>query len=149
MHSASFDLLGPSNVFLYFSFWQTWSYSHALCHDGTVPCFSFKQLLFCNLSIYISFTAILCFLFIGFSVRWSLFLIPSDFKEGKESMGFQAPWRSERERGHKPLQFISHEKSRKTSERFRTQPVTSAEHQETHRYCMGYTEERWTMVTII
>ncbi|XP_078794703.1 supervillin a isoform X30 [Oryzias latipes] len=59
----------------------------------------------------------------------------SDFKQDKESMGFQAPWRTERERGHKPLQFIS--LGEKTSERFRMQPITSAERQEPHRSCVS------------
>ncbi|XP_078794688.1 supervillin a isoform X8 [Oryzias latipes] len=58
-----------------------------------------------------------------------------DFKQDKESMGFQAPWRTERERGHKPLQFIS--LGEKTSERFRMQPITSAERQEPHRSCVS------------
>lgn len=48
-------------------------------------------------------------------------------------MGYKAPWRGERQR--KPRQYICHGESRKTSERFRTQPVTFAEHQETDRYC--------------
>uniref|UniRef100_A0A3P9KIL3 Supervillin a n=1 Tax=Oryzias latipes TaxID=8090 RepID=A0A3P9KIL3_ORYLA len=58
-----------------------------------------------------------------------------DFKQDKELMGFQAPWRTERERGHKPLQFIS--LGEKTSERFRMQPITSAERQERHRSCVS------------
>lgn len=40
----------------------------------------------------------------------------------------------EGERQQKPRQYICHGDTRKTSERFRTQPVTFAEHQEADRY---------------
>ncbi|KAM6900497.1 supervillin a [Xenentodon cancila] len=52
-------------------------------------------------------------------------------------VGFQAPWRCEKERGRKPRQYICPGESRKTSERFRTQPITSAERQETDRSCVS------------
>uniref|UniRef100_A0A4W6CCH9 Supervillin a n=1 Tax=Lates calcarifer TaxID=8187 RepID=A0A4W6CCH9_LATCA len=48
--------------------------------------------------------------------------------------GYEAPWRGERDRGRRPRQYIYPGESRKTSERFRTQPITSAERQETDRY---------------
>ncbi|XP_041823634.1 supervillin a isoform X3 [Melanotaenia boesemani] len=51
--------------------------------------------------------------------------------------GYQAPWRSEKERGRKPRQYIRLEESRKTSERFRTQPITSAERVKTDRSCVS------------
>ncbi|XP_047424124.1 supervillin a isoform X4 [Mugil cephalus] len=51
--------------------------------------------------------------------------------------GFEAPWRGERERGRRPRQYICPGESRKTSERFRTQPITSAERQETDRSCVS------------
>ncbi|GLD69800.1 supervillin [Lates japonicus] len=51
--------------------------------------------------------------------------------------GYEAPWRVERDRGRRPRQYIYPGESRKTSERFRTQPITSAERQETDRYCPG------------
>uniref|UniRef100_A0A7N6B694 HP domain-containing protein n=1 Tax=Anabas testudineus TaxID=64144 RepID=A0A7N6B694_ANATE len=41
----------------------------------------------------------------------------------------------ERDRGRRPRQYIYPGESRKTSERFRTQPITSTEHRETNRYC--------------
>lgn len=51
--------------------------------------------------------------------------------------GYEAPWRGERDRRRRPRQYICPGESRKTSERFRTQPITSAERQETDRYCCG------------
>ncbi|XP_030630844.1 supervillin a [Chanos chanos] len=47
----------------------------------------------------------------------------------------EVPWRSERA-SRRPRRYISSNESRKTSERFRTQPVTSAERQESDRSCM-------------
>ncbi|XP_054862889.1 supervillin a isoform X6 [Amphiprion ocellaris] len=56
--------------------------------------------------------------------------------EGDRALaGYEAPWRGERDRGRRPRQFIFPGESRKTSERFRTQPITSAERQETDRSC--------------
>uniref|UniRef100_A0A665VB62 Supervillin a n=1 Tax=Echeneis naucrates TaxID=173247 RepID=A0A665VB62_ECHNA len=58
--------------------------------------------------------------------------------EGDRALaGFEAPWRGGRDRGRRPRQYINPGESRKTSERFRTQPITSAERQETDRYCSG------------
>ncbi|XP_056220248.1 supervillin a isoform X5 [Seriola aureovittata] len=51
--------------------------------------------------------------------------------------GYEAPWRGERDRGRRPRQYINPGESRKTSERFRTQPITSAERQETDRSCVS------------
>ncbi|XP_008298877.1 supervillin a isoform X2 [Stegastes partitus] len=51
--------------------------------------------------------------------------------------GYEAPWRGERDRGRRPRQYILPGESRKTSERFRTQPITSAERQETDRSCVS------------
>ncbi|KAM9337647.1 supervillin a isoform 5-T5 [Symphorus nematophorus] len=51
--------------------------------------------------------------------------------------GYEAPWRGERDRGRRPRQYICPGESRKTSERFRTQPITSAERQETDRSCVS------------
>lgn len=51
--------------------------------------------------------------------------------------GYEAPWRGEKDRGRRPRQYICPGDGRKTSERFRTQPITSAERQETDRYCSG------------
>ncbi|CAB1430805.1 unnamed protein product [Pleuronectes platessa] len=51
--------------------------------------------------------------------------------------GYEAPWRGERDRGRRPQQYIDPGESRKTSERFRTQPITSAERQETSRSCVS------------
>uniref|UniRef100_A0A8C5AA31 HP domain-containing protein n=1 Tax=Gadus morhua TaxID=8049 RepID=A0A8C5AA31_GADMO len=45
-----------------------------------------------------------------------------------------APWRGER--GRRPRQYVDPGESRKTSERFKTQPITSAEHHETSRSCV-------------
>ncbi|XP_077953125.1 supervillin a isoform X4 [Gasterosteus aculeatus] len=47
--------------------------------------------------------------------------------------GNGAPWRGMRDRERRPLQYLNPGESRKTSERFRTQPITSAERQETDR----------------
>uniref|UniRef100_UPI003AAF1BDC supervillin a n=1 Tax=Centroberyx gerrardi TaxID=166262 RepID=UPI003AAF1BDC len=52
-------------------------------------------------------------------------------------VGYEAPWRGERDRGRRPRQYICPGESRKTSERFRTQPITSAERQETDRSCVS------------
>ncbi|KAK5605581.1 hypothetical protein CRENBAI_009823, partial [Crenichthys baileyi] len=60
-----------------------------------------------------------------------------DIEGQREHGGYQAPWRGVRERGHQPLHYICPGESRKTSERFRTQPITSAERQETNRSCVS------------
>ncbi|XP_070784604.1 supervillin a [Enoplosus armatus] len=58
--------------------------------------------------------------------------------EGDRALaGYEAPWRGERDRGRRPRQYICPGESRKTSERFRTQPITSAERQETDRSCVS------------
>ncbi|KAK5850017.1 hypothetical protein PBY51_014303 [Eleginops maclovinus] len=54
-----------------------------------------------------------------------------------ELTGYGAPWRGERDRGRRPRQYVYPGESRKTSERFRTQPITSAERQDTDRSCVG------------
>ncbi|XP_057680143.1 supervillin isoform X3 [Corythoichthys intestinalis] len=51
--------------------------------------------------------------------------------------GSQAPCRGQRDRGRRPLQYIYPGECRKTSGRFRTQPITSSERQETDRTCVG------------
>ncbi|XP_067342012.1 supervillin a isoform X4 [Channa argus] len=51
--------------------------------------------------------------------------------------GYEAPWRKERDRGRMPRQYIYPGENRKTSERFRTQPITSAECKETDRSRVG------------
>uniref|UniRef100_A0A3P9Q2X7 Supervillin a n=1 Tax=Poecilia reticulata TaxID=8081 RepID=A0A3P9Q2X7_POERE len=60
-----------------------------------------------------------------------------DIEDPSEHRAYQAPWRGARERRHQPLLYICPGESRKTSERFRTQSVTSAERQETHRSCVS------------
>ncbi|XP_060920598.1 supervillin a isoform X2 [Labrus mixtus] len=57
----------------------------------------------------------------------------------RELVGYNVPWRGERDRGRRPRprQYICPGESRKTSERFRTQPITSAERQETDRSCVS------------
>ncbi|XP_021176474.2 supervillin a isoform X4 [Fundulus heteroclitus] len=60
-----------------------------------------------------------------------------DTEGHREHGSYQAPWRGVRERGHHPLLYICPGESRKTSDRFRTQPVTSAERQETNRSCVS------------
>ncbi len=63
---------------------------------------------------------------------------PSSEIEGYRALaGYEAPWREERDRGRRPRQYICPGESRKTSERFRTQPITSTERLETDRYCSG------------
>ncbi|XP_042254766.1 supervillin a isoform X6 [Thunnus maccoyii] len=58
--------------------------------------------------------------------------------EGERALaGYEAPWRGERDKGRRPRQYIYPGESRKTSERFRTQPITSAERQETDRSCVS------------
>lgn len=76
----------------------------------------------------------------GFSVCWSLSLNgpSSEMEECRALTGYEAPWRGERDRGRRPRQYIYPGESRKTSERFRTQPITSAERHETDRYCSGF-----------
>uniref|UniRef100_A0A673WJF3 Supervillin a n=1 Tax=Salmo trutta TaxID=8032 RepID=A0A673WJF3_SALTR len=49
------------------------------------------------------------------------------------------PWRGDR--GRRPRLYISHGESRKTSERFRTQPITSAERQLSDRYSVSDEEK--------
>ncbi|XP_076617469.1 supervillin a isoform X1 [Chaetodon auriga] len=60
-----------------------------------------------------------------------------ELEEDRALMGYKAPWRGERDRGRRPRQYICPGESRKTSERFRTQPITSAERQETDRSCVS------------
>ncbi|XP_041670616.1 supervillin a isoform X3 [Cheilinus undulatus] len=55
----------------------------------------------------------------------------------RELEGYSPPWRGERDMGRRPRQYICPGESRKTSERFRTQPITSAERQETDRSCLS------------
>ncbi|XP_034717757.1 supervillin a isoform X5 [Etheostoma cragini] len=58
--------------------------------------------------------------------------------EGDKAVtGYGALWREERDRGRRPRQYIYPGESRKTSERFRTQPITSAERQKTDRSCVS------------
>ncbi|XP_044032501.1 supervillin a isoform X4 [Siniperca chuatsi] len=58
--------------------------------------------------------------------------------EGDRALaGYKAPWRGERDRGRRARQYICPGESRKTSQRFRTQPITSAERQETDRSCVS------------
>ncbi|XP_010777980.1 supervillin a isoform X14 [Notothenia coriiceps] len=64
--------------------------------------------------------------------------LPSSEVEGDSALtGHGAPWRGERGRGRRPRQYIYPGESRKTSERFRTQPITSAERQDTDRSCVS------------
>ncbi|XP_047185768.1 supervillin a isoform X6 [Scophthalmus maximus] len=60
-----------------------------------------------------------------------------EFEGDRAILGYEAPWRVERDRGRRPQQYAYPEESRKTSERFRTQPITSAERQETDRSCVS------------
>ncbi|XP_039874690.1 supervillin a isoform X3 [Simochromis diagramma] len=60
-----------------------------------------------------------------------------EMEECRALTGYEAPWRGERDRGRRPRQYIYPGESRKTSERFRTQPITSAEHHETDRSCVS------------
>ncbi|XP_026034910.1 supervillin a isoform X11 [Astatotilapia calliptera] len=60
-----------------------------------------------------------------------------EMEECRALTGYEAPWRGERDRGRRPRQYIYPGESRKTSERFRTQPITSAERHETDRSCVS------------
>ncbi|XP_062297102.1 supervillin a isoform X1 [Scomber scombrus] len=61
-----------------------------------------------------------------------------EVEEGNRALaGYEAPWRGERDRGRRTRQYIYPGENRKTSERFRTQPITSAERQETDRSCVS------------
>ncbi|KAI1891389.1 hypothetical protein AGOR_G00143320 [Albula goreensis] len=52
--------------------------------------------------------------------------------------GFDAPEKAQWDRGtRRPRQYISPGESRKTSDRFRTQPITSAERRESDRSCLS------------
>ncbi|XP_061614011.1 supervillin a isoform X8 [Phyllopteryx taeniolatus] len=51
--------------------------------------------------------------------------------------GYQAPCREQGDRGRRPFHYICPGECRKTSERFRTQPITSSERQETARSCVS------------
>lgn len=79
-----------------------------------------------------------------FSLSFWYLLVPllvwppfSEVEGHRALAGYEAPWRGERDRGRRPRQYICPGENRKTSERFRTQPITSAERQETDRYCYG------------
>ncbi|XP_062336336.1 supervillin a [Osmerus eperlanus] len=60
-----------------------------------------------------------------------------DLEVEREWVGCEAPWRGERDRGRRPRQYIHPGDNRKTSDRFRSQPITYAECQETHRSCVS------------
>ncbi|XP_069554175.1 supervillin a isoform X8 [Brachyistius frenatus] len=60
-----------------------------------------------------------------------------EIEEDRALAGYEAPWRGEGDRGRRPRQYICPGESRKTSDRFRTQPITSAERQETDRSCVS------------
>ncbi|XP_067107394.1 supervillin a isoform X2 [Osmerus mordax] len=60
-----------------------------------------------------------------------------DLEVEREWVGCEAPWRGERDRGRRPRQYIHPGDNRKTSDRFRSQPITYAERQETHRSCVS------------
>nr|XP_046226640.1 supervillin a isoform X3 [Scatophagus argus] len=60
-----------------------------------------------------------------------------EFEGDRAPSGYEAPWRGERDRGRRPRQYICPGESRKTSERFRTQPITSAERQGMDRSCVS------------
>ncbi|MEQ2258199.1 hypothetical protein XENORESO_010915, partial [Xenotaenia resolanae] len=75
-------------------------------------------------------------MFIGQQAQ-SILSRQGDIEGQRKHGGYQAPWRGVRERGHQPLHYICPGESRKTSERFRTQPITSAERQETNRSCVS------------
>ncbi|KAM6977705.1 supervillin a [Aplochiton taeniatus] len=62
---------------------------------------------------------------------------PTTSKPELEGEAPEAPWRGNRERGRRPRHYIVPGESRKTSARFRSQPVTSAEHQDNDRYCVS------------
>lgn len=119
---------------------------------------AFKHLYFCYLSLSIPPSQCCIFSFL-----WVLYLLvpllgcpppPHSEVEGDRALlGYKAPWRGERDRGRRPRQYICPGESRKTSERFRTQPITSAERQETDRYllwiqeCMTESDECWEIST--
>lgn len=65
-----------------------------------------------------------------------------EFRGNGGHLDSDAPWREEKNRGCRPGQYNSPGGSRKTSERFRTQPVRSAEHMETDRYCTAWLRVR-------
>uniref|UniRef100_A0A8C7TLK4 Supervillin a n=1 Tax=Oncorhynchus mykiss TaxID=8022 RepID=A0A8C7TLK4_ONCMY len=52
------------------------------------------------------------------------------------------PWRGDRDWGRRPRLSISPGESRRTSERFRTQPITTAERHRSDRYCGLSDEEK-------
>ncbi|KAM8979919.1 supervillin isoform 7-T14 [Sarcophilus harrisii] len=59
---------------------------------------------------------------------------PSQSRVERSTTGIDLPTKTEQERGsRKPRRYISPGESRKTSERFRTQPITSAERKEMDR----------------
>uniref|UniRef100_A0A673WUJ4 Supervillin a n=1 Tax=Salmo trutta TaxID=8032 RepID=A0A673WUJ4_SALTR len=58
---------------------------------------------------------------------------------GEHRDSTDVPWRGDR--GRRPRLYISHGESRKTSERFRTQPITSAERQLSDRYSVSDEEK--------
>ncbi|XP_067434411.1 supervillin a isoform X4 [Thunnus thynnus] len=69
--------------------------------------------------------------------RRSELYVANEMEGDRALAGYEAPWRGERDKGRRPRQYIYPGESRKTSERFRTQPITSAERQETDRSCVS------------
>uniref|UniRef100_A0A671YGH2 Supervillin a n=1 Tax=Sparus aurata TaxID=8175 RepID=A0A671YGH2_SPAAU len=63
--------------------------------------------------------------------------LSSEVEGDRVLTGYEAPWRGERDRGRRPQQYICPWENRKTSERFRTQPITSAERQDTDSYSLS------------
>lgn len=99
---------------------------------------SFERLL--PVAVHLPLTMLYLLFSSGYSLCWSLSSggpLLRDVEGNGGPTGYEAPWRGERDRRRRPRQYICPGESRKTSERFRTQPITSAERQETDRYCCG------------
>lgn len=76
------------------------------------------------------FTSLFYFLFYVLSITW--FKSESRFEKSTAGSTFSA--NGDRERGQRKLRrYFSPGENRKTSERFKTQPITSAERKETDR----------------
>uniref|UniRef100_A0A8C2X7Z0 Supervillin a n=1 Tax=Cyclopterus lumpus TaxID=8103 RepID=A0A8C2X7Z0_CYCLU len=90
-----------------------------------------------SFSISPSQCCVLSFLLVLYPLVLSSVSPCSEVAGGGALAGSGAPWRGERDRERRPRQYVYPGESRKTSERFRTQPITFAERQETNRYCSG------------
>lgn len=80
--------------------------------------------------LHLCFTSLFYFLFYALSIAW----FKSESRFETSASGSALPAGGDRERGpRRPRRYFTPGENRKTSERFKTQPITSAERKEMDR----------------